>query len=235
MVYAMYVADSLVDYLETLGGINMHNLVLDKPYQRTLKPDADLESLMNLIWPLRKKPNFLTKAYPDHDSTAVRPILLTIGDSYYWNILNFIPVWDIFNGVPYWYYFSTAYFDGDENRVSEKNLVKKLVSVDFVMLAYGTTQLYRMSNGFSEKALLELCYDEEEIQTGKSLARKAFENDAEARVRAEKRAKRENDPLDVAMDDEFEDWMKLHLEDFFPELRDSIPTKRSTKMLELTK
>ena len=230
---AQHVTDSLVDYLEVLGGINMHNLVLDKPYQRTLKPDADLESLMNLIWPLKKAPNFLTKVYVDHDSTAVRPILLTIGDSFYWNILNFVPMWHVFEGLPYWYYFSTAYYDGDE-KVSEKDLVKKLVLVDFVMLSYSTTQLYRMSNGFSERALLELCYDDEEIQAGKALARKAFENDSEAMVRAEKRAKKENDPLDVAMDDEFEDWMKLHLEDYFPELRDSVPTRRSSKVRALT-
>ena len=230
---AQHVTDSLVDYLEVLGGINMHNLVLDKPYQRTLKPDADLESLMNLIWPLKKAPNFLTKVYVDHDSTAVRPILLTIGDSFYWNILNFVPMWHVFEGLPYWYYFSTAYYDGDE-KVSEKDLVKKLVLVDFVMLSYSTTQLYRMSNGFSERALLELCYDDEEIQAGKALARKAFENDSEAMVRAEIRAKKENDPLDVAMDDEFEDWMKLHLEDYFPELRDSVPTRRSSKVRALT-
>ena len=228
---AIHVADSLVNYLEVLGGINMHNIELGPVFQRTLKPDADLESLMNLIWPLRKTPNFLAQAYTDHDSTAIKPILLTIGDSFYWNILNFVPVWNIFNGVPYWYYFSTAYFDEDEKRVSEKDLVKKLVSVDFVMLSYGTTQLYRMSNGFSERALLELCFDEKEIQSGRTLARKAFENDAEAMARAEKRAKKENDPIDVAMDDEFEDWMKLHLEDFFPELRDSIPEKRSQKFL----
>ena len=228
---ALHVADSLVDYLQALGGIKMQDLKLSSMFQRTLKPDADLESLMNLIWPLQKKPNFLAKAYCDYDSTVVRPILLTIGDSFYWNILNFVPVWDIFNGVPYWYYFSTAFFDGEENQVSKKDVVKKLVFVDFVMLAYGTTQLYRMSNGFSEQALLELCYEPEDIETGKALARKDFEKDEKAIARAKVRAKKENDPLDVAKDDEFKDWIKLHLEDYFPELRDSIPEKRSQKFL----
>jgi len=227
---AIYVADSLVRYLETLGQLNIHNVEIGPIFQRTLKPDADLESLMNLIWPLQKRPNMLAKATCDHDSTAVKPTLVTIGDSFYWNIINFVPLLEIFEKVPYWYYFSTAFFDGDETQVEKKDIVKELIDADFVMLAYGTTQLYKMSNGFSIRTLLELCYDEDEIVAGKALAKQDFKNDSTMMARAWLRAQKEKDPVDVAIDDEFDDWMRTHLEDYFPALRDSIPTRRSTKM-----
>ena len=226
---AIHVADSLVNYLEALGDVNMHNVEIGPIFQRTLKPDADLESLMNLIWPLKKRPNMLAQATCDRDSTALKPTLITIGDSFYWNILNFVPILQIFEKVPYWYYFSSAIYDPPETNVADKDIVKEMIEADFIMLAYGTTQLYKMSNGFSIRALLELCYDDDEIASGKALARKDFESDSAMVAKAKMRAEEENDPLDVAMDDEFDEWINTHLEDYFPDLRDSVPLRRSLR------
>ncbi len=157
---AQHVADSLVRFMEDLAGINMINIQLGDDFQRTLKPDADLESLLNLIWPLKKRPNRLAFAYPDYDSTAVRPTLITVGDSFYWNILNFTPVWDVFEKVPYWYYFSTAYFDSDDLSVTQKvgdlDVLQEVMDADFVMLSYSTGSLYEMSNGFTQALLKRL-------------------------------------------------------------------------------
>ena len=165
---AQHATDTLVRYMENLAGINMMNILLDKDFQRTLKPDADLESLLNLIWPVKKQPNRLSFAYPDFDSTAVRPTLITIGDSFYWNILNFIPVWDLFEKVPYWYYFSTAFFDDDDLKVTHKigelDVLQEVIDADFVMLSYSTGTLYEMSNGFSE-TLLRKIRQKQELST----------------------------------------------------------------------
>ena len=165
---AQHATDTLVRYMENLAGINMMNILLDKDFQRTLKPDADLESLLNLIWPVKKQPNRLSFAYPDYDSTAVRPTLITIGDSFYWNILNFIPVWDLFEKVPYWYYFSTAFFDDDDLKVTHKigelDVLQEVIDADFVMLSYSTGTLYDMSNGFSE-TLLRKIRQKQELST----------------------------------------------------------------------
>ena len=115
---------------------------------------------MNLIWPIQKEPNLLAAASYDYDTTAWRPRIITIGDSFYWNILNFTPVWDIFDGVPYWYYFSTVYFDSDDltttQKISDLDVFQEVIDADFVMLAYSTVSLYKMSNGFSERLLKEL-------------------------------------------------------------------------------
>ena len=157
---AIHSADTLIRYMEWLSDSNMVNLTTGGIFQRTLKPDADLESLMNLIWPLQKAPNFLAEACYDYDTTAWRPRLITIGDSFYWNILNFTPVWDVFKGVPYWYYYSTAYFNDDDLKVthsiSELDVLQEVIDADFVMLAYSTVNLYNMSHGFSEALLGKL-------------------------------------------------------------------------------
>jgi len=165
---AIYATDTLIRYMEHLSDSNMVNIITGDIFQRTLKPDADLESLMNLIWPLQKRPNMLTMATYDFDTTAWRPSLITIGDSFYWNILNFTPVWDVFKSVPYWYYFSTAYFDDDDltvtHKISDLDVLQEVIDADFVMLSYSTVALYKMSNGFSE-ALLEKLEQKQKLST----------------------------------------------------------------------
>ena len=153
---AIHAADSLVRYMEWLSDSNMVNIQVGEIFKRTLKPDADLESLMNLIWPLQRTNNMLAKAYADGDTTAWRPRLLTIGDSFYWNIINFTPIQEIYSDTPYWYYFSTAVFNGPETKVSEKDVLQEVLKSDFVMLSYSTVSLYQMSNGFSEHLLYKL-------------------------------------------------------------------------------
>lgn len=165
---AIYATDTLIRYMEHLSDSNMVNITTGGIFQRTLKPDADLESLMNLIWPIQKRPNMLATATYDFDTTAWRPRLITIGDSFYWNILNFTPVWDVFESVPYWYYFSTAYFDDDDlkvtHKISDLDVLQEVIDADFVMLSYSTVALYKMSNGFSE-ALLEKLEQKQKLST----------------------------------------------------------------------
>ena len=163
---AQHSADSLVRYMEDLAGINMMNICLNSDFQRTVLADRDLESLMNLIWPLKKQPNRLSYAYPEEDSTAVHPTLITIGDSFYWNIINLTPFGTVFEKVPYWYYYSTAYFDDEDLTVDKKvkdlDVLQEVIDADFVMLSYSTVGLYQMSNGFSSQLLHKIYYDEGE-------------------------------------------------------------------------
>ncbi len=172
---AIYSTDTLIRYMEWLADTNMVNITTGDVFQRTLKPDADLESLMNLIWPIQKRPNLLTTAHYDYDTTAWRPRLITVGDSFYWNILNFTPVWDVFESVPYWYYFSTVYFDDDDlsvcKKISDLDVLQEVIDADFVMLAYSTVSLYKMSNGFSEYLLKELEQKQNEINNRHETAR----------------------------------------------------------------
>lgn len=161
-VSSCYAADSIIHYLEHVGNINMHNLIISEPQPgKYRQPDADLEEILNLIFPIKKDKIPNTKVSIDNDPNAVRPKFINIGDSFYWNIVNNIPMRDIFSEFPYWYYNSTIYFDATNTTTKDIDYSKELLSADFVMLSYSTAQLYLMKGEFPQKAHLALCNLEE--------------------------------------------------------------------------
>lgn len=230
---AMHVADTLIRYMEHLSGLNMLNLEIGSPFQRTVAPDNDLESLMNLIWPLQKAPNFLADYCYTADSTAVSPQILTIGDSFYWNIINMTRFGTAFRAFPYWYYFSTAYFSGPETKVAKIDLLNQVLSSDFVMLSYSTASLYGMSNGFSQRLLLELCYEPEEIKAKTGQVRTTIKNDSAWMARIHADAKKKGRSNEQELISETNRVIFSNLEHYFPALCDSIPTQRSLKARKL--
>ena len=94
------------------------------------------------------------------DTTAVKPTLITIGDSYFWTISYNFKLKQLFTRYPYWYYNSTIYFDPDNNSTKDINLLQEIFNADYIMLNYCTVQLYKLGNGFIENAMT-LLYDEE--------------------------------------------------------------------------
>jgi hypothetical protein len=151
---ALYAADTLIRYMEHLNNINMKNLVIGpRELDNARKPDDDLESLLNLIRPLPKPKYYYADCTTDGDTTAIKPKMIVIGDSFWWTIAAQIPLKEIFSEAPYWYYNSTVYYDDRYHSVDELNLNEELHSSDFVVLSYCAAQQYRMNDGFSQKAL----------------------------------------------------------------------------------
>lgn len=226
---SMYVADSLVRYMEALGNVEIRHFKIGEKYIKTKEPDDDLEQLLNLMRPLKKAPNYFAKIALDDDTTAVRPHLITIGDSFYWNILNHTPFKRIFDGTPYWYYFSTVYFDGPDGKVADLDLLEKVMGADFIMLAYSTPQQYELGSGFPESFLLEWCYDDNEREQVRVKTRERVRKDSLWMANIEKRAKAKNIPVDSLLCGEADYYIKVHPDRCFPALNDSIPVKRSMK------
>ena len=171
---ALQGADTLIRYMEHLDSINMHNLVMGPRYLDKAKdPDDDLESLLNLIRPLPKPKYYYAEAKADDDTTAMKPKMIVIGDSFWWTIAFQIPFGDFFSEVPYWYYNSTVYYDDRYNSVDEIDLAEELLTADFVVLFYCATQQYRMNDGFTLKALeaLDLVDDNAPLDTTAFLER----------------------------------------------------------------
>lgn len=151
---ALQAADTLIRYMENLGGINMKNLVIGpRKLGKAIDPDDDLEQLLNLQRPVRKPKYYYADCEADCDTTATKPKMIVVGDSFWWTIAVQIPLKEIFSSAPYWYYNNTIYYDSRYNSVSEADLAQELISADFVMLSYCATQQYRMNDGFSQKAL----------------------------------------------------------------------------------
>ena len=227
---SMYVADSLIRYMEHLGNVNIHNFSIGDKYVKTKDPDDDLEQWLNLIRPLKGAPNYYAKTRIDKDPAAVKPKLITIGDSFYWNLLNHTPFKKTFESYPYWYYFSTAYYNGTyESRVDDLNLIEEVLTADFIMLAYSTPQQYDLGNGFAERFLLEWCYDDEEIEALEKEMKERIRHNQKWMVSITERAEKLNIPVDSAINMESSFFIEKHPDACFPALADSVPFKQSKR------
>ena len=226
---SMYVADSLIRYMEDLGDVNILNFEIGEKYVKTKEPDNDLEEWLNLIRPLKGEPNYYAKTPIVDDPTAVKPRLITIGDSFYWNILNHSPFKRIFNSTPYWYYFSSTYFDGPDGKVADIDLLEKVTGTDFIMLAYSTPQQYEMSNGFAQRFLMEWCYDEEELEPLKLKMKERIGHDKPWMDDIEKKAETKGVSVDSVLNMETSYFITKRPDACFPALGDSVPLKRSSR------
>ena len=228
---AMHVADSLCRFLEHLGDKRLQHFTIGEPYVKTVEPDDDLEQLMNLARPLKKEPNYFANTVFEADSTADKPKLITIGDSYYWNIINYTPFHLAFSATPYWYYYSSVHLDDRHQNVKELDLLDEVLSSDFVMLAYSTQPIYEMSNGFTQDLLLQLCCDDDDLRQAELLCSDRIRNNPTWLDDLNLRAEKNHATLDEAIAVEAHLSVQAHPERFIPALRDSIPTSRSKKFM----
>ena len=228
-IASLHVADSLVHYLERLGDMRIRHFTIGEKHEKTEYPDDDLEQLLNLIRPLEKTPNYIANVVLEPDSSAYRPKLITVGDSYYWNLLNNASFHIIFRERPYWYYYSTAYYTGTHEKVSEVDVVDEVLTADFVMLAYSTQQLYKMSNGFSQDLLIRLCCDEDDLEAGVQAAIRHINNSPKWLEGIKARAEQYKTSIDTFLLKEAENAVKANPQYYLTTLKDSIPIQRSTK------
>lgn len=163
-IAATHAFDTIMRYMESLNGMNLLNVSIGEKYRdRVREPDDDLEQLFNLVFPIKPNKNYYADVTIIPDSTAVKPNLITIGDSFFWTITYNYPLQQIFNRVPYWYYNSTIYYDPDNKTTKDINMLHEIFDADYIMLNYCTVQLYKLGNGFIDNAM-ELLYDKETQQ-----------------------------------------------------------------------
>ena len=156
--------------------------------------------------------------------------MITIGDSFWWNIIYHMPVQDIFSVLPYWYYNSTIYYDPFHHSVNEVNLVDEILSADFINLFYSSTQLYKLNNGFTKNALIALCYDPEEIDSIQASLEQNIYYDSTWISGLREKAESEGKNVEEVVHDAAKWFIYNSPEQFFPALNDSIPTKRSKRV-----
>lgn len=233
-IASLYVADSVIRYMEKLGDMNIRNLRIGKPeIGMTKEPDDDLESLMNLMRPLRENYNQYANVEPDGDTTASKPKIIVIGDSFYWNIVKQLPMGDIFSAYPYWYYNSSIYYDDPHQSTKDINLIEELLTADFVILSYCSVQQYEMSNGFTKKALINFCVDSTDIHHRKESFITYLKTNEQWYEGLVERSQEKGIPLEEVLAAEAEWQMDLNWRKFYPELCDSVPKKRSKAFREI--
>ena len=233
-IASLYVADSVIRYMEELGDVNIRNLKIGDAYiDETRDPDDDLESLMNLIRPLDQNYNQYADVVSDGDMTAVKPKIIVIGDSFFWNISRQLPMLDIFAAAPYWYYNSTIYYDDENISTKDIDLLKELLSADFVILSYCSLQLYDMSNDFSKNALLKICLDSTDLVQKRHSLEEYIRSDKEWFAAVVEKGKEEGFTDDEALASNVSYIIENEWKKFYPELCDSVPQRRSASFMQL--
>lgn len=219
-IAAVHSADTLFRYMEHIGKRNLHNISIGPShYEEIRKPDDDLEQMMNLVREIPKVPNMYASVSVDNDTTAEKPKLITIGDSFFWNIINEVKLDSIFSQWQYWYYNSTIYFNPNYTSTSEIDLPAELLGTDFVILSYCTAMIYDIGNGFNTNALVHLCYDDAQIQKVLNGIISNMKIDAKWKASLEKKAEEQNISLDDAMLANAKYMLFSNPEDYFEELR----------------
>ncbi len=207
-IASTYAFDSVMRYMQTFGP-PIHPVTLGTPYYApTREPDNDLYHLLN-IETLPADSNLYVDVTLTGTAPGRNPSLVVIGDSFFWNILYNFPIQELFSDFRYWYYFSTIYYDPTHDKVADIDLVDELLRTDYVMLSYCTVQLYDCGNGFINRALLELCYDPDEIQA----VRDSIAADTTSTLTIDQR-------------------IDQNLEQYFPAIAEPLPTKRCTKIAQ---
>jgi len=160
---AVYAADSLLRYMETLNGWSLPKFNIGILHEsESHGADNDLEQLLNLALPIWHRFGFAPTAevMVKHDATTVKPRVLFIGNSFMWGITKHVPLHEVFDNVEFWYYYSTAYY-GDSLQetipVVELNLLEKFLDFDYIVWFTTGNQMCKGTGGFANTTLLALC------------------------------------------------------------------------------
>lgn len=214
-IAAVHAFDTILRYVEHTNNRKLlHYTISEKHASEAKYPDADLESILNLMRPIKPNTNYYADVKVVPDSTASYPTFLVIGDSFFWNISGSVPLGNLFRRYQYWYYNSTVYFNDHHQHTSEVDYLNEILNARIIDLSYSPRQLYIFSNNFLSKALLYLTHEDQEIDsTINALATTLEIASDEERMKAAK------------------DSLFSSPEIFFPDLaEDGIPTTRNSRI-----
>lgn len=229
---AVFAADTLFRYMEHLSGINLTDLGIGEEYKS--KPhfqDDDLEELMNLLWPIERKEYTYNRIWAEYDSTAVKPNLLTVGDSYYWGFLYNLQLDYFFNRHPYWYYNTSITDDPIHQNVSEIDYLKMLLSSDIIMLIYSPCNLFDLNRHFLTKSLFALLFDDDVTETKINELKQDIKNNPDRYARIEEQAMAKGQEVDKVLEDNVQ-WLLMNKPgDYFEAFNGTtVPTCRNSRI-----
>ncbi len=132
-------ADSMIRYIEHERGINMPHLHITRlNFSDTPRhPDADLGSILNLIYPITKE----RLTYPDLEYTeqgnVQKPKTIYIGDSFLWLWNDDQLMRKTSIGWEFWYYNTTIWTENvAEAHMSEYKWQDSMMKADCIVLMY---------------------------------------------------------------------------------------------------
>jgi hypothetical protein len=145
-----YALDSLLRYMEHLSGEKYARLETDRIYwsDSLLTPDDDLSEMLNLMLPYPAgKVSYADFAIDTAGKT--KPDVLTIGDSYYWQIYGFDKISSIFRQSDFWVWNEVRFPKSKYSGIKADDytfLKQDLLGHNFIILMVTETNLPTLLN-----------------------------------------------------------------------------------------
>jgi hypothetical protein len=130
------VADSIIHYIERIRNINMPELEWDNVrMDKASGVDYDIADGMNLLFRLNGQKLAYPEIYWKSDSTNVKPSVLVISDSFYWEMFNF-GISNAFSKSHFWFYNKQIYPDSYEKPITtdDVDLMKEIENHDVIII-----------------------------------------------------------------------------------------------------
>jgi hypothetical protein len=209
-VYGMTLAfDSLNRYMGNLQGAPLPTFHIDNVEWSDTARDADndVEKSLNLLFNLP----YGKYAYPilswKEGPTTKKPTVLTIADSYWWNVYGVGYTPRAYNGNNFWFYNQQAYFDNGAPMASVDtiSIKEEIQKTDFIIVLATEANYHRFGFGFIER-LYDFYTGKGNLLADKRVLEKALleeiriiREDANWMALIQKKAKDSGQPIDSVL------------------------------------
>lgn len=166
----VYGIDSLLHLMGSLKGEQLADFSYGEtiPAYRYMDVENDIETYINLFstGDIDEKYEAKERLYTIvSDSNTVKPNVLFIGNSYLFQVYDYIPVNELFSDMSHWYYNRMSYkgFNRIHHEYSEIDRLQTILMADYIVWFADGAQVYKTSYGFVEDALMRLYVDEKRV------------------------------------------------------------------------
>lgn len=160
--------DTMLRYMEQLGGQPLAHIQVGQPYSIHEIPDddKDLELLLNLAAPLKHEPIYEYPVNLRTDEHTEYPSVWFVGTSFYWYMTSRVNFDALFRDRDFSFYYTTFYTDREQQSFPGDSVdcLHELLSHDYVVFFRGGSQLYNNGLLFPGKALISLCISGERLK-----------------------------------------------------------------------
>lgn len=235
---AVLAADSLFRFMGDLNGHRFPELGIGPLHESAAEiktDDHDLENTLNLMRELPHQDDKLLDAEVtvNKDSATIWPSVLFVGNSFLWRMHDFVPFDEMFRSSEYWFYNSKAHFGPDyseKTEVGNLDILQKVLDNDYVVWFTDGNQMYKVSYGFAEQAMLALCVSDDGVVEVRQHLMDSLGCDPKAMKEIEDLDEEERTSTLWLMANQL---ILKDPEKFFPEIAgDSIPTARNLRIPE---
>lgn len=162
---SVYAADSLFRFMAKEKGVTMPQIKIGGKTDNsaeTVHVIRDLEYGLNLMRPIKlsKYKYYEREISVIADSNAMKMNAIFVGNSFFRAFNQYLPLDEIFNEVHYWFYNMTDFYGPNLHKstpIGETDRLYEIINSDYIVWFTDNAQMYKISYGFAEDALIKLC------------------------------------------------------------------------------